>query len=70
MNHYLMLEITPRVLQGTIYRVCPAQNPNTHDDPRWKPDKPMWDNAPLECAGKPVGEGVFDRFEIHKRAPK
>jgi hypothetical protein len=64
MNHYILLEISTKVLRGTTYRVCPAKEGAGEPDPRWKPHKPMWENITLECSGKPEGVAQFDKFEI------
>jgi len=69
MNHYLILDVSEKVLQGVTYRVCPGYDDRTgsgKSNPRWKPRKPMWDNITLECTGKPVGVAEFDRFEISR----
>lgn len=66
MNHYIILEISSRVLKGTIYRVCPGKEPTGKSNPRWKPHKSMWKNITLECEKKPAGVVKFDRFEIIK----
>ncbi|VAX30833.1 hypothetical protein MNBD_NITROSPINAE05-879 [hydrothermal vent metagenome] len=67
MNHYLILDVSGKVLQGVTYRVCPGYDDRAgsgKSNPRWKPHKPMWDNITLECTGKPAGVAEFDRFEI------
>lgn len=64
MNHYIILEISGRTLEGTTYRVCPDASGKS--DPRWKPKHPMWENIALECEGKPRGTTEFDRFQIDK----
>jgi calcineurin-like phosphoesterase family protein len=64
MNHYIILEVSTKVLKGVTYRVCPGAGPTGKSNPRWKPDKPMWENITLECEGKPEGIAEFDQFEI------
>lgn len=66
MNHYVVLEVTAKVLKGTTYRVCPGKEGVGKSNPRWKPKKSMWENITLECEGKPEGVAEFDRFEISK----
>ncbi len=63
MNHFVLLDISDQTLKGTVYRVCPANEP-AGKDPRWKPKKSMWENITLECEGKPVGVAEYDRFEV------
>ena len=62
MNHYLILEIQKEKLQATTYRVCPQINKN--DNPKWKPDKPMWNSIKLDCEGQEAGVTAFERFQI------
>jgi hypothetical protein len=70
MNHYLILDVSEKVLKGVTHRVCPG-----HDDspgpgasnPRWKAHKSFWDDIALECDGKPEGVSEFDRFEISRQ---
>jgi calcineurin-like phosphoesterase family protein len=64
MNHYIILEISSKVLKGVTYRVCPGKDPTGKSNPRWKPHKFMWENITLECEKKPAGVAKFDRFEI------
>ena len=67
MNHYIILEVSAKVLRGTTHRVCPGYEPVEGElGPRWKPHKPVWEKITLECAGKPEGVAVFDRFEISR----
>lgn len=66
MNHYIILEVSTKVLKGVTYRVCPGKGPTEKSDPRWRPNKSMWKNITLECEGKPEGVAEFDRFEITK----
>ena len=64
MNHYLILEIGQEKLQATTYRVCLEKNTTDKKNPRWKPDKPMWDSITLECEGQETGVTAFDQFQI------
>ena len=64
MNHFLILEIGPEKLQATTYRVCLEKNTTDKKNPRWKPDKPMWDSITLECEGQETGVTAFDQFQI------
>ena len=64
MHHFVILEITTKVLHATIYRVC--VNADGGADPRWKANSPMWENIALECEGKKEGVSEFDRFEIKR----
>jgi hypothetical protein len=69
MNHYLIFDVSEKVLQGVTYRVCPGYDDQTEtgkSNPRWKPRKSFWDDIVLECEGKPVGVSEFDRFEISR----
>jgi calcineurin-like phosphoesterase family protein len=66
MNHYIILEISSKFLKGTTYRVCPGEEPTGKSEPRWKPNKSMWESIALECEGKPEGVAEFDQFEIAK----
>jgi hypothetical protein len=66
MNHYLILEVSAKVLKGATYRVCPGTDPTGKSDPRWKPQNSMWEGITLECEGKPEGVAEFDRFAIVK----
>jgi len=66
MNHYIILEISSKVLKGTTYRVCPGKVASGKSNPRWRPNKSMWENIALECEGKPKGVIEFDHFEIAK----
>ena len=63
-NHFLILEIGPKKLQATTYRVCLEKNTTDKKNPRWKPDKPMWDSITLECEGQETGVTAFDQFQI------
>ena len=67
MNHFLIFDIEQEILKATTYRVCPKINPRNSKDPRWKPDKAMWDTISLECQGKEPGVTEFDRFEIRSK---
>lgn len=69
MNHYIILEVSAKVLKGTTYRVCPGSDPTGKSDTRWKANKPMWENITLECTGKPEGVKKFDQFEILREDP-
>tara|TARA_B100000470_G_scaffold215966_1_gene198752 strand:- start:143 stop:1300 length:1158 start_codon:yes stop_codon:yes gene_type:complete len=64
MNHYLILEIGQEKLQATTYRVCLEKNTTDKKNPRWKPDKPMWNSITLECEGQETGVTAFDQFQI------
>ena len=64
MNHFLILEIAQEKLQATTYRVCLEKNTKDKKNPRWKPDKPMWDSITLECEGQETGVTAFDQFQI------
>ena len=64
MNHFLILEITKKTLAATTYRVCPEITAEDKQDPRWKPDKPIWESVKLECNGKNKGSTVFENFKI------
>jgi predicted phosphodiesterase len=67
MFHYLTLEISHDTLTAKTYRVCPSPpSPGEKQDPRWRPNAPMWKNIPLECDGKEAGVTVFDQFEIRR----
>ena len=64
MNHFLILEIGQEKLQATTYRVCLEKNAKDKKNPRWKPDKPIWDSITLECEGQETGVTPFDQFQI------
>jgi hypothetical protein len=64
MNHFLILEIGQEKLQATTYRVCLEKNTKDKKNPRWKPDKPIWDSITLECEGQKPGVTAFDQFQI------
>ena len=64
MNHFLILEIGQEKLQATTYRVCLEKNTKDKKNPRWKPDKPIWDSITLECEGQETGVTAFDQFQI------
>jgi len=64
MNHFLILKIGQEKLQATTYRVCLEKNLTGNKDPRWKPDKPMWNSITLECEGQKPGINTFDQFQI------
>ena len=64
MNHFLILEIGQEKLKATTYRVCLEKNTKDKKNPRWKPDKPMWDSITLECEGQKPGVTAFDQFQI------
>ena len=66
MNHFVILDIQPEILQATTYRVCPKENLKNPQNPRWKAGKSMWDTITLECEGKDAGVTIFDRFQIHR----
>jgi hypothetical protein len=66
MNHFLILEITKKNLAATTYRVCPETTVEDKQNPRWKPDKPIWESVKLECNGKNKGSTVFEHFKIRK----
>ncbi|MZH03209.1 MAG: hypothetical protein F3745_07410, partial [Nitrospinae bacterium] len=67
MNHFITLDISRDILKGTVWRVCVNDEPNDHQDPRWKPRKDFWNNIPLECDGKPEGVEVYEEFEIKSK---
>jgi hypothetical protein len=70
MNHFLILEIGQEKLKATTYRVCLEKNLKGNKDPRWKPDKPMWNSITLECEGQKPGINTFDQFQIQlKKKP-
>jgi hypothetical protein len=70
MNHFLILEIGQEKLKATTYRVCLEKNLKNKEDPRWKPDKPMWNSITLECEGQKPGITTFDQFQIQlKKKP-
>ncbi len=64
MNHYLILEMTPRTLTGKTFRVCPGEAQEGKKNPRWRARKKMWNSISLRCDGKPVGVTRFDQFTI------
>ncbi|MBT3516162.1 MAG: hypothetical protein HN465_01125 [Nitrospina sp.] len=64
MNHFLILKIGQTKLQATTYRVCLEQNTKDKKNPRWKPNKPMWNSIRLECEGQKKGMTAFDTFQI------
>ena len=64
MNHFITLGISRDILKGTVWRVCVNDEPNDHQDPRWKSRKDFWDNIPLECDGKPEGVSIYEEFQI------
>ena len=68
MNHFVMLDISDRILKGTVYRVCPGKTPAGKPDyPRWKrKDERMWKGISLECESMPKGVTEFDHFEISR----
>ena len=65
MNHFLILDILPEKITARTYRVCPKTNGEGSSNPRWKSDKPMWNDITLECDGKDPGTALFEEFEIH-----
>jgi len=70
MNHFLILEIGQEKLKATTYRVCLEKSLKGNKDPRWKPDKPMWNSITLECEGQKPGITTFDQFQIQlKKKP-
>ncbi|MDP6231057.1 MAG: metallophosphoesterase [Nitrospinaceae bacterium] len=66
MNHFVILDIQPEILQATTYRVCSKENLENPQNPRWKAGKSMWETITLECEGKDAGVTIFDRFQIHR----
>ena len=65
MNHFITLDISRDVLQGTVWRVCVQDDPDDKWNSRWKARKKFWDTITLECDGKPEGVTIYDEFEIH-----
>ena len=70
MNHFITLDISRDILKGTVWRVCVNDEPNDHQDPRWKSRKNFWNSIPLECDGKPEGVGIYEEFEIKSKTRK
>lgn len=70
MNHFITLDISRDVLKGTVWRVCVKDEPNDHQDPRWKSRKAFWNTITLECDGKPEGVTVYEEFEIKGKTRK
>jgi hypothetical protein len=67
MNHFLILKIGQEKLQATTYRVCLEKNLKNNKDPRWKPDKPIWNSITLECERQKTGITPFDQFQIQRK---
>ncbi|MGV7220733.1 MAG: metallophosphoesterase [Nitrospinales bacterium] len=64
MNHFLILDVHQDKINIKTYRVCPTSEEVKASNPRWKPDKPMWNDITLECGGKKPGTSLYEEFEI------
>ena len=64
MNHYIVLEITKNKILGRTERVCPDMTSIKIGkiNPRWKPQKKMWQKIRLACHNQPPGRDTFDQF--------
>ncbi|MZH42485.1 MAG: hypothetical protein F3740_11895 [Nitrospinae bacterium] len=70
MNHFITLDISRNTLKGTVWRVCVKDDPNDHQNPRWKARKDFWNSITLECDGKPEGVAIYEEFEIKDKTRK
>ena len=64
MNHFLILDVHQDKINIKTYMVCPTSEEVKASNPRWKPDKPMWNDITLECEGKKPGTSLYEEFEI------
>ena len=64
MNHFLILDVHQDKINIKTYRVCPTREEEEASNPRWKPDKPMWNGITLECEGKKPGTSLYEELEI------
>ena len=70
MNHFLIMEIKQETLKAITFRVCPKIDEGSMENPRWKPDKPMWSSIALECDGEEAAVTSFDQFQIQLKKRK
>lgn len=70
MNHFITLDISRDVLQGTVWRVCVQDDPDDKWNPRWRAGKNFWNTITLECEGKPEGVTIYDEFNIKGKTRK
>ena len=70
MNHFITLDISRNTLKGKVWRVCVKDDPNDHQNPRWKARKDFWNSITLECDGKPEGVAIYEEFEIKDKTRK
>jgi hypothetical protein len=70
MHHFITLDISKDLLQGTVWRVCVTDDPDDQQYPRWRARKKFWDNITLECDGKPEGTTIYEEFEIKGKTRK
>jgi hypothetical protein len=66
MHHFITLDVSQDILQGTVWRVCVKDDPDDNQNPRWKSRKKFWDTITLECDDKPEGVSNYEKFEIVK----